>query len=216
LTARSILFAGATGLVGSRALPLLLEDGHKVAVLGRRPTGRSHPALTELHCDFTRIPSLPPVDVAVCTLGTTIRAAGSQAAFRAVDHAAVLAFARAAQAAGAAQAIVVTAVGASPSAAAFYSRVKGETERDLASLGFARLDILRPGLILGPRDERRPVEALMQALAPVLNPLLVGSLGRYGAIPAEAIAGAIRHLVGQQGRGLFVHENNALRSLSTA
>ncbi len=216
MTAATILFAGATGLVGSRTLPLLLQDGHTVLALGRRPTGRSHPALKDQHCDFTHIPPLPPADVAVCTLGTTIRAAGSQAAFRAVDHAAVLAFARAAQAAGARQAIVVTAVGASPSAAAFYSRVKGETERDLEGLSFPRLDILRPGLILGPRDDRRPVESLMQALAPVLNPLLVGSLGRYGAIPADTIAGAIRRLIGQQGRGRFVHENAALKTLSAA
>ncbi len=215
MTPVTVLYAGATGLVGSRALPLLLDSGHRVIALGRRPTGRSHPALSELHTDFSTIPPLPPAEVAICTLGTTIRAAGSQAAFRAVDHDAVLAFAWAAKAAGCRQAIVVTAVGSSPSATAFYSRVKGETERDLQALGFDRLDILQPGLILGPRAERRPVEALFQALAPVLNPLLVGTLGRYGAIPADVVAAAIVALVGRQGAGLFRHENEALRNLST-
>ena len=216
MTAQRIAFAGATGLVGSRALPLLLEAGHKVLVLGRRPTGLTHPHLTEQTCDFAQLPPLPPTDVAICTLGTTIRAAGSQQAFRAVDQHAVLAFVGAAQAAGARQAIVVTAVGASPSAAAFYSRVKGETERDLAALGLARLDLLHPGLILGPRTERRPVEALFQALAPLLNPLLVGSMGRYGAIPAEQVAAAIRTLAGRQGQGVFVYENAAMRGFSTS
>jgi uncharacterized protein YbjT (DUF2867 family) len=216
VTATTVLFAGATGLVGSRALPLLLQDGHKVVALGRRPTGQSHPALTELHTDFSAIPAVPPADVVVCTLGTTIRAAGSQAAFRAVDHDAVLAFARTALAAGCTRAIVVTAVGASPSASAFYSRVKGETEADLEALGFARLDLLQPGLILGPRAERRPVEALFQTLAPVLNPLLPASLGHFGAVPADTIAGAIRTLVRQQGRGVFRHQNRALQKLSTA
>lgn len=216
MTERRILFAGATGLVGSRTLPLLLEAGHAVTVLGRRPTGLSHARLTETSCDFRKIPPLPPSDVAICTLGTTIRAAGSQAAFRAVDQEAVLAFVRAAQAAGVRQAIVVTAVGASPSAAAFYSRVKGETERDLAALGLSRLDLLRPGLILGPRSDRRPVEGFFQALAPVLNPLLVGSLARYGAIPADVIAGAIRALAGEAGEGVFVHDNIAMRRLSTS
>jgi uncharacterized protein YbjT (DUF2867 family) len=214
--AGTILFAGATGLVGSRALPLLLTDGHRVIALGRRPTGHAHPALTDLQTDFTGIPLLPPADVAVCTLGTTIRAAGSRAAFRAVDHGAVLAFARAAQAAGCTRAIVVTAVGASPSATAFYSRVKGETEEDLTALGFDRLDLLQPGLILGPRVERRPVEALFQTLAPVLAPLLPASLGHYGGIPADAIAAAIRALVHRQGRGLFRHRNQALQELSTS
>lgn len=215
MTPRTILFAGATGLVGSRALPMLLDVGHRVVVLGRRPTGQAHPALTELATDFCTLPDLPAADVAVCTLGTTIRAAGSQAAFRAIDHDAVLAFASAAQASGCRQAIVVTAVGASPSAAAFYSRVKAETERDLQTLGFDRLDLLQPGLILGPRTERRPVEALFQSLAPVLNPLLPAALARYGAVPAEVVAGAIRALAGQQGRGVHRHENPELRQLST-
>lgn len=216
MTKANVLFAGATGLVGSRTLPLLLEAGHQVVVLGRRLTGLSHPALQELHTDFREIPPLPPSEVAICTLGTTIRAAGGQAAFRAVDHDAVLAFAQAARAAGCRRAIVVTAVGSSPSASAFYSRVKGETERDLKGCGFDRLDLLQPGLILGPRTERRPVEALLQAFVPLLNPVLVGPASRYGAIRAETIAAAIRTLVVQSGDGVSRHENAALRELSTA
>lgn len=216
MSSRAVLFAGATGLVGSRTLPLLLQDGHKVVAVGRRRTGQSHPALTELQTDFTAVPPLPAADVAICTLGTTIRAAGSQAAFRAIDHDAVLAFARAAQAAGCRQAIVVTAVGASPSATAFYSRVKGEAEAGLTALGFDRLDLLQPGLILGPRSERRPVEALFQALAPVLNPLLPASLSHFGAVPADTIAGAIRALVRTEGRGVFRHRNKSIQDLSTS
>lgn len=216
MTAPAILFAGATGLVGSRTLPLLLQAGHPVTALGRRPTGQSHPLLTEMKTDFTAVPPLPPADVAVCTLGTTIRAAGSQAAFRAVDHTAVLAFARAAQAAGCRHFITVTAVGSHPSARAFYSRVKGEAERDLGTLGFDRLDLLQPGLILGPRTERRPVEALFQALAPVLDPLLPAGLSHYGAIPADSIAAAIARLARQQGRGVFRHRNQGIRDLSTS
>ncbi len=208
--------AGATGLVGSRALPLLLARGWAVTALGRRPTGRSHPALTEVQTDFRTVPGLPSATVAVCTLGTTIRAAGSQAAFRAVDHAAVLAFARAARAAGCRQFLCVTAIGANASAATFYSRVKGETERDLESLGFARLDLLQPGLLLGPRTERRPVEALLQAMAPVLDSLLPASLDRFGAIRAESVAHAVAALAGTPQTGIFRHRNADLGHLSTA
>jgi uncharacterized protein YbjT (DUF2867 family) len=201
-----ILLAGATGLVGSRVLALL----PKAIPVGRRATGRAG----EVVAAFDALPPLPSAEVAVCALGTTIRAAGSKAAFRAVDHDAVLAFARGAQAAGVRRFIVVTAVGADPASGVFYSRVKGEVERDLAALGFDRLDILQPGLILGPRAERRPVEAFFQWLAPVLNPLLVGGLSRYGGVSADIVAAAIVRLSERVVSGRFVHQNRAIAALA--
>ena len=200
------LLAGATGLVGSRVLALLPD----AVPVGRRATGRAG----EIVADFAALPPLPPAEVAICALGTTIRVAGSHAAFRAVDHDAVLAFARAAQTAGVSRLIVVTAVGADPGSSVFYSRVKGEVERDLTSLGFARLDIIQPGLILGPRAERRPVEAFFQAAMPVLNPLLVGGLARYGGVDADTIAAAIAALADRVVAGRFIHQNRALEALA--
>lgn len=203
----TILLAGATGLVGSRVLAL--RGG--IVPVGRRATG----VAGEIVADFAALPALPPALVAVSALGTTIRAAGSQAAFRAVDHDAVLAFARSAQAAGVRHFIVITAVGADAASGVFYSRVKGEVERDLAALGFDRLDILQPGLILGPRAERRPVEALFQALAPLLGPLLIGGLDKYGGIAADAVAQAIAALCDAREAGRFVHHNRAIAALAT-
>lgn len=202
----TVLLAGATGLVGSRVLARLPG----VIPVGRRAVGIAG----EVVADFAALPVLPPAEVAICCLGTTIKAAGSQAAFRAVDHDAVLAFAKAAQAAGVSRFIVVTAMGADARSRVFYSRVKGETERDLAALGFARLDILQPGLIIGPRAERRTVEAFFQWLAPALNPLLVGGLAKYGAIDAEAVAGAIAVLSERIVPGRFIHRNRAMRALA--
>jgi uncharacterized protein YbjT (DUF2867 family) len=202
----TILLAGATGLVGSRVLALLPE----AIPVGRRATGRAG----EVVADFAALPALPPAVVAISALGTTIRAAGSQAAFRAVDYYAVLAFARAAKAAGVTHFIVITAVGADAGSSVFYSRVKGEVERDLAALGFARLDIVQPGLILGPRAERRPVEAFFQWLAPVLNPLLIGSLDKYGGISADTVAAAIAVLTTQGDAGRHAHQNRELRRLA--
>jgi uncharacterized protein YbjT (DUF2867 family) len=209
-----LLLAGATGLTGSRLLPMLLAGGHEVAAVGRRPTGLVNARLTEVMADFSTPPSLPPAEVAICTLGTTIAKAGSQQAFRAVDHDAVLHFAREARTAGCRQFVLMTAVGAAPDAAAFYSRVKGEVEAAVRTLGFERVDLIRPGLILGPRAERRPMEALFQRLAPVLNPLLGGRLARYGAIEVDSIAVAIARLVGEARGGVFIHENPALRQLA--
>jgi uncharacterized protein YbjT (DUF2867 family) len=202
----AILLAGATGLVGSRVLALLPD----AVPVGRRATGRAG----EIVADLAALPALPPADVAICALGTTIRAAGSQTAFRAVDHDAVLAFAHAAKTAGVTRFIVVTAVGADANSGVFYSRVKGEVERDLTMIGFGRLDIIQPGLILGPRAERRPVEAFLQAVTPVLNPLLVGGLARYGGIRAETVAAAIITLAGRVVPGRFIHQNRALAALA--
>jgi uncharacterized protein YbjT (DUF2867 family) len=204
----TVLLAGATGLVGSRVLALLPD----AIPVGRRATGRAG----EIVADFAALPPLPPANVAISALGTTIRAAGSQAAFRAVDYDAVLAFARAAKAAKVQHFIVVTAVGADPKSGVFYSRVKGEVERDLGQIGFARLDILQPGLIIGPRAERRPVEAVLQWLTPLLDPLLVGSLAKYGSVPAEVIAAAIARLSARLEPGRFVHQNRALYALALA
>ena len=102
--------------------------------------------------DFAALPALPPAAVALCALGTTIRDAGSQAAFRAVDHDAVVAFARAAKAAGVRRFGMVSALGAEPRSSNFYSRVKGEAEAAVATLGFDAVVIARPSLLLGDRS----------------------------------------------------------------
>ncbi|GGE01240.1 NAD-dependent dehydratase [Polymorphobacter glacialis] len=206
----TVLLAGATGMVGSRVLARLLAARVSVVPVGRRATGIAG----EVVADFAALPELPAAEVAICALGTTIRAAGSEAAFRAVDHDAVLAFARAAKAAGASRFILVSSVGADAGSRVFYSRVKGEVEAALGAMGFARLDIVQPGLILGPRAERRPAEAFFQRLMPVLNPLLVCGLARYGAVSAGDIARAIVKLSVRVVPGRFVHHNRAIRALA--
>jgi uncharacterized protein YbjT (DUF2867 family) len=129
----AVLLAGATGLVGQAVLDHYDPTTLVISTVGRRVTGQVD---QEIVTNFTSAMDLPAADIAICTLGTTIASAGSKEAFRAVDHDAVLAFAVAAQAAGVHHFIVVTAVGANPNAGVFYSRVKGETERDLEALDF--------------------------------------------------------------------------------
>ncbi|MBS3962185.1 MAG: hypothetical protein KGZ61_10215 [Sandarakinorhabdus sp.] len=210
----TVLLAGATGLVGGRLLAGLLESGQPVISVGRRPSGAAHPQLTDLCVDFAALPPLPRADIAICALGTTMAAARSRDAFRAVDHDAVLSFLQGARRAGVQHAILITAVGSDPSAAAFYSRVKGEVERAAHAIGFERLDVIRPGLILGARADRRPIEALMQRVAPLLNPLLVGGLSDFGAIPAATIAAAIVCLCSATAKGRYIHGNRAMRRLA--
>lgn len=212
-----IALAGATGLVGGLALDMFLARGVAVTAVGRRPSGRD--GAREVVADLTRAaPSIAgPFDAAVCALGTTIAKAGGQAAFSAVDHDAVLHFARAARDAGATRFVLVSSVGADARSSNFYLRVKGETEAAVEALGFERLDLLRPGLLLGERAERRPGEAWGQRLAPFINPLLRGPLTRYAAIPAATVAAAAVALcgpAGQSGFGRFIHHNADMRGLA--
>jgi uncharacterized protein YbjT (DUF2867 family) len=192
---RTALIAGATGLVGGHCLRRLLASDvfGMVVALGRRPALVEHDHLRNLIVDFGRLDEVPPLpaDVAFSALGTTLAKAGSKEAFRAVDHDAVVAFARWARAGGARTFVLVSAAGAAPHARAFYLRVKGETEQAVQALGYQRLVVLRPGLLLGARNERRPAEALARAIVPVLNPLLQGSLRSLRGIPADTVAAAM-------------------------
>jgi len=177
---KTALVAGATGLVGSRLVNLLCADPAwgKVVVLARRKDGPAHPKLQELIADFDQLAEvvLPPVDAAFCCLGTTIKRAGSEAAFRRVDHDYVLAFARRALAAGARQFLLVSALGADARSAVFYNRVKGEAEAAVAALGYASASFFRPSLLAGPRREFRLGERLTLALIRPVRALLPASI----------------------------------------
>src|SRR5688572_1011217 len=184
-----LLLLGSTGLVGRHVLELALADHRIDAVIA--PVRRelpAHPKLFAPVLDFDKLPDAAPwwqVDAVVCALGTTIRVAGSEAAFRRVDHDYPLAVARIARAHGAATYVLNSAMGADAGSRIFYNRVKGELERDLASVGFASLTLVRPGLIGGERDEFRAGERAATVVLRALHPLLPR---RWRINPAERIA----------------------------
>lgn len=210
--------AGATGLVGRALVERALAAGDEIIAVGRRPVAD---AGVNVSTDFSGALTLPLADAGVCALGTTRAVAGSREAFRSVDYGAVLSFAEALLAGGTEHLVVVTAVGASPASPVFYSRVKGEVERDLGRLPFRRLDILRPGLLLGERDGHRPGEALFQRMDPILRRLLPGALDRYAGIAAGTVADAALALchreAGRRERsGIHRHDNRAMIALAGA
>lgn len=224
---RAILLAGSTGLIGSHVASRLAGDpeiGRPVVTPARRTPDAtfsgivpvvadlSEPASDEALSETIRDASGGRVDAYISCLGTTMKKAGSREAFLAVDKGLVLRLARIARSLGASHAILVSSVGADPEAGNFYLRVKGEVERELAALGFGRLDVMRPGLLLGSRNESRPGERFAQMLAPVINPLLLGSLRRYRAIAAADVAAAIVGLVRQSGSGHAIHEWQEIQS----
>lgn len=198
----SILLAGGTGVIG-QALLDHAGDAHNIITVGRRPTER---ATQEIVADFTNLPPLPPAETAICVLGTTIGKAGSREAFHAIDYGAVISFAQAARAAGARHFLIVTAIGASPSSKVFYSRVKGEVERDLRATGFDRLDIMQPGLLRGPRSEIRPVESLLKAIAPLTDLAMQGPWRRYRSVHAKVVARSLLQACENTTPGVFIHQ----------
>jgi uncharacterized protein YbjT (DUF2867 family) len=211
-TNRRIILAGATGLVGRELLNGLLADPSVAEVLAlvRRPLALpSRPAAGQAArlalqvVDFAALPALPAADEVYLALGTTIKVAGSQAAFRAVDFEANLAVARAALAAGVRRAGLVSAMGANARSSVFYNRVKGELEEALAALGFEALVIARPSLLVGDRaalgQPVRPGERQGERLARWLGPLVPRNLR---PIPAARVASALQREVPQAQAGL--------------
>ncbi|MGD2135551.1 MAG: NAD(P)H-binding protein [Gemmatimonadales bacterium] len=221
MTERAALVAGATGLVGGHCLDLLLADPGYAAVhsVGRRPSGRTSPKLTEHIVDFADLANLTTiaaVDLSVfCCLGTTMRRAGSRAAFRRVDLEYPLALAHAARDVGARCFVVVSALGADPGGATFYARVKGELERELRAVGFPSLIIARPSLLLGDRTEFRLGERVAAMLGRVVGSLLVGGLRRYRPIHARMVARALGRLADERPPGVRVVESHELAELAS-
>ncbi|UQY35948.1 oxidoreductase [Pseudomonas fulva] len=209
LTPQHILLAGASGMTGEHLLDRLLNEPtvERVLAPSRKPLAE-HPHLENPVGELLDLlPALGgPVHTAFCCLGSTIKQAGSQDAFRAVDHDLVLAFAARARELGARHLLVVSAIGADANSSVFYNRTKGQTEQALEAQGWPQLTIARPSLLLGPRNEFRLGERLA---APFLRWLP----GKHRAIDVTALARALWRLALEEGEGLRIVESDELRRL---
>lgn len=204
---RVALIAGGSGLVGSHLLRVLAAapEYGRVLALSRRPLAYEHARVANRVLRFESIEQeLCGVrcDDAYCCLGTTRRAAGSEAAFRAVDHDLVLRFARFAREAGAQRFIVISSVAADRNARNLYLRVKGEVEVSLQGLQFPALHVLQPSLLLGSRREWRSGEAVARLVVLLFSPLLVGRLAAWRAIDAGVVATAMLAAARRDRRGV--------------
>ena len=216
-----LLLVGATGLVGTAVISATANRPDlQLAALARRdiafPPGSRLEMLVADPAQWPAAIQRARPLVLIIALGTTMAAVdGERAAFRAVDHDLVLAVARAARAAGTRQLIVISSVGADPAARNFYLSVKGETEVALNALNFARLDIMRPGLLRGQRSgAARPAERIGQIVAPLFDLLLLGRLRAYRSVCARDVAAAIVALAGRPGRGRHVHSTVDIHNLA--
>ena len=216
-TPRTALLAGATGLVGRELLALLLasERYRAVQVLLRRTSAnvQSDPKLKIHEVDFARLPAtLPAVDDVFIALGTTIKVAGSRAAFRQVDFDFVVISAQAAKGAGATRLGVVSALGADPKSRIFYSRVKGEMEAAVAQLGYESVVIAEPSMLTGDRPALgQPARSGEIWAARLLGPLGWLMPKDVRPIPARAVAAALLAAVLDAQPGVRVLKSGAMR-----
>lgn len=211
--AEAVLLVGGTGLVGRSVARQLTVEGRAPVQLVRRAGDTG--AIVADPRDWPNAVRESAPAVVISALGTTIKQAGSQAAFRAVDHDLVLAVARAAHDAGARQCIAVSSVGADAASGNFYLRTKGEVEEALSAMDWQRLDILRPGLLIGERGGPvRVGERIGAALSPLTDALLRGSLDRYRSIAADTVAAAIVVLTRCQTGGVYRHHNRDMLMLA--
>lgn len=216
---KTALLAGASGLVGNELLHILLESPHydSVKIIGRRHLDIMHPKLEQIVVDFDRLENcreLLVADDVFCCLGTTIKAAGSQQAFRKVDFEYPANLAELAKEQGAQKFLVISALGADSSSKVFYSRTKGQLEDALKKNGFSALHVFQPSLLLGDRKEFRLGEKAAVLLSPLFSPLLIGRLKKYKPISARRVAVAMHHAAQDLSLGAFTHPSNRIFTLS--
>jgi uncharacterized protein YbjT (DUF2867 family) len=217
LTPTRICLVGATGLIGSRLIAAAVgrPDVRLVAVARREvplPKGARMEVLVADTAGWADAIAATNAKVMVCALGTTWRNAGQdEAAFRAVDFDLVLECGRAAKAAGIPHFILVSSAGANRHARGRYLRVKAEAEEALMKLGLKRLDILRPGLLVGRRAESRPLERLAMLASPIADRFMLGGSAKYRSIKADVLVHAVLGLAREKAGGRFVHEGDMLK-----
>lgn len=212
-TNKTALIIGATGLVGNLLTRQLVDSPiyEKVKVLVRKSLPWQHPRLQEVQFDFDHPNGLvTQADDIFCCLGTTIKKAGSQEAFKKVDYQYPLDIARLGLANGAKQFAIVTAMGADSKSMFFYSRVKGDVERDLGALNYPTLLIFRPSLLMGNRrqEDSRLGERIAESVMGFLNPIIPD---KYKGVQAGKVANAMLTTAQQGLTGEHVFESDALQ-----
>jgi uncharacterized protein YbjT (DUF2867 family) len=213
MNSRTALLAGATGLIGSQLLPLLLasERYSRVTVIGRRPVALTHPKLNNQVVDFDNLAlsaTLLAADDIYCCLGTTMKEAGSREAFRKVDYEYPLALARLAREQGALQYSLVSAIGANRASRYFYNRTKGEVEDDTSSINYKSIHIYRPSLLKGPRASSRLGESTANVFGTAFS-LLVPK--RYRPIKSIKVARAMLSYASREEDGIYFHPSDTLQ-----
>ncbi len=213
MTKKTALIAGATGLTGSALLKLLLESDkyHKIKVLSRKPVKHQHPKIEQLLIDFDKLSDYTnflKADDVYCCLGTTIKKVKTKKAFKKVDYYYPLELAKLTKAEGVKNFVVVSSVGANEKSLFFYTKVKGALEKALKALGYKRLHIFRPSLLLGKREDFRFGEYMGSLIFKMMKPFFIGPFKKYRGIRAEFVAQAMYYAAQDNATGIFEYHSH--------
>jgi uncharacterized protein YbjT (DUF2867 family) len=213
------IIAGASGLIGSELLGILLKQPEydAITILVRKPTGLQDKKLTEVILDFDKLDNYTNLihgHAVFCCMGTTKSKTPDLNVYRKIDHDYPVKLAQLALKNGVKQFHIVTAIGANANSSVFYTRLKGETENDIKHLGVPALHIYQPSQITGDRKEHRPLERIVIALMSMINPMLIGGLKKYRSIPAKTIAMAMFKQSINNDEGVFIHPSNNIKQIA--
>ncbi|MFH1161186.1 MAG: NAD(P)H-binding protein [bacterium] len=208
------LLIGSTGLIGKHCLDFLIHDENytQVEVWVRNPNSFPNQKFTEKIMQFEDIPGLPLIqaDHLFCYLGTTMRKAKTQDAFRKVDVEYVVSLAKLAERSGIHTFLVISSVGANPVSGNFYLRTKGEMEEAVKQCSIPSIYILRPSMLLGKRPEQRFGESIGKIISKIFSPFLFSGLRKYRAIQAETVARAMIACAESSQPGIHVLESDEI------
>ncbi|RQO67664.1 nucleoside-diphosphate sugar epimerase [Pedobacter sp. KBW06] len=216
---KAVLF-GASGLIGESLLEQLLSNSNykEVLIVGRKKLERQHPKLKQLVVDFDKLSDYAlqiQGDVVFCCLGTTKNKTPDQVQYKKIDYQYPLDAAAIAQSNGTEQYHLVSALGANPSSSIFYTKTKGEVERDLKAIPFKSVHIYQPSLLVGERKESRNLEGLMTVVMQILNPFLISGLRKYRSIKIEKVASAMLKKSLEDAPGTFVYPSDKIEEISS-
>lgn len=214
---KTVIVAGASGLIGSELIQLLLVDKNiaNVIALVRKPLPFTNPKLSQVSVDFDNL-DLQQTEIngwaLYCCLGTTKSKTPDKSEYRKVDFNYPLELAKIASRNNVEQFHLISALGADASSKIFYNRLKGELEEQVKTLEFKSLHIYQPSLLVGPRTENRPLEKAAIVVMKALNPLLIGPLKKYRSIAASAIANAMINQTFKDLKGLHIYPSDEIQN----
>jgi len=213
------IVAGASGLIGSSLLNILLDQpGYdEVLILVRKELALRHSKLTQAIVNFDKVNDYSDLITGAaifCCLGSTRKKTPDLNLYRRIDHDYPIELAKIAALNGVRQYHLVSALGADASSSNFYTKMKGETEDDIRNIGLKSLHIYRPSLLTGDRREHRFAEKVFVAAMKLINPLLIGGLKKYRSIPATTVAMAMYKQSLKNEEGVFIYPSDQIKQLS--
>jgi uncharacterized protein YbjT (DUF2867 family) len=212
------IIAGASGLIGSNLLNILLQQPEydEVLILVRKELPIQHEKLTQLIINFDRLANYSKAitgHAVFCCLGSTRKKTPDLNDYRKVDHDYPLQLAQIAYKNGISQYHLVSAIGANAGSSNFYTKMKGEVEEDIKKIGLPGLYIYQPSFLTGERKENRLAERLLSPIMKVINPLLIGNLKKYRSIPAATVAMAMYKQSLKNEEGSFIYPSDKIKQL---